>query len=131
MLSTFAYIYEALGIVSNEEDGLRQKPLVLSNLYININSRPILIRLSIVARPILAFLLKGSRFIDPIDGKAVCFTLWIWNTTKQRVVTKHSFLERHRLLWLYLKTKRIFFTAQKVLHFAPEQEFKRFKNNRI
>ena len=29
LLSTFAYIYDALGIVSNEEDGLRQKPLVL------------------------------------------------------------------------------------------------------
>jgi methionyl aminopeptidase len=29
LLSTFAYIYEALGIVSNEEDGLRQKPMVL------------------------------------------------------------------------------------------------------
>ena len=29
LLSTFAYIYDALGIVSNEEDGLRQKPLVM------------------------------------------------------------------------------------------------------
>jgi methionyl aminopeptidase len=29
LLSTFAYIYEALGIVSNEEDGLREKPMVL------------------------------------------------------------------------------------------------------
>ena len=29
LLSTFAYIYEALGIVSNEEDGLRQIPFVL------------------------------------------------------------------------------------------------------
>ncbi|WP_320815368.1 type I methionyl aminopeptidase [Flavobacterium sp.] len=29
LLSTFAYIYEALGITSNEEDGLRQIPFVL------------------------------------------------------------------------------------------------------
>jgi len=29
LLSTFAYIYDALGIVSNEEDGLRQKPFIL------------------------------------------------------------------------------------------------------
>ena len=29
LLSTFAYIYDALGIVSNEEDGLRQIPFVL------------------------------------------------------------------------------------------------------
>ena len=38
-------------------------------------------------------------------------------------------LERHRLLWLYLKNETNFFTANlKVLHFAPEQAFyKRFK----
>jgi predicted SAM-dependent methyltransferase len=39
-------------------------------------------------------------------------------------------LERHRLLWLYLKNKTDFFTTPKnVLHFAPEQAFyKRFRN---
>lgn len=39
-------------------------------------------------------------------------------------------LERHRLLWLYLKEKTDFFTAPlKVLHFAPEQPFlKRFRS---
>ena len=38
-------------------------------------------------------------------------------------------LERHRLLWLYLKEKTDFFSAPlKVLHFAPEQPFlKRFR----
>ena len=38
-------------------------------------------------------------------------------------------LERHRLLWLYLKHETNFFTAPlKVLHFAPEQAFyKKFK----
>ena len=38
-------------------------------------------------------------------------------------------LERHRLLWLYLKNETDLFTAhQKLLHFAPEQAFyKRFK----
>ena len=29
LLSTFAYVYEALGIKSNEEDGLRVHPLTL------------------------------------------------------------------------------------------------------
>ena len=29
LLSTFAYVYEALGIKSNEEDGLRVNPLTL------------------------------------------------------------------------------------------------------
>lgn len=39
-------------------------------------------------------------------------------------------LERHRLLWLYLKEKTTFFTDNlKVIHFAPEQPFlKRFKS---
>jgi SAM-dependent methyltransferase len=39
-------------------------------------------------------------------------------------------LERHRLLWLYLKNETDFFTAKaKVLHFAPEQAFyKKFRN---
>ena len=39
-------------------------------------------------------------------------------------------LERHRLLWLYLKNETDFFTAKKkVLHFAPEQAFyKTFRN---
>jgi methionyl aminopeptidase len=29
LLSTFAYVYEALGIVSNEEDEFRRTPLVI------------------------------------------------------------------------------------------------------
>ena len=39
-------------------------------------------------------------------------------------------LERHRLLWLFLKKETNFFTTPlKVLHFAPEQAFyKRFRN---
>jgi SAM-dependent methyltransferase len=39
-------------------------------------------------------------------------------------------LERHRLLWLYLKNETDFFSAPlKVLHFAPEQAFyKRFRS---
>ena len=39
-------------------------------------------------------------------------------------------LERHRLLWLYLKNETSFFSDPlKVLHFAPEQAFyQRFKN---
>ena len=41
-------------------------------------------------------------------------------------------LERHRLLWLYLKNETDFFTSQKkVLHIAPEQCFlKRFKKQK-
>ncbi len=46
-----------------------------------------------------------------------------------RLCPKCLSLERHRLLWLYLKKKTDFFSAPlKVLHFAPEQPFlKRFR----
>lgn len=46
-----------------------------------------------------------------------------------RMCPKCLSLERHRLLWLYLKEKTGFFTDKlKVLHFAPEQPYlKRFR----
>lgn len=49
--------------------------------------------------------------------------------TDNRLCPKCLSLERHRLLWLYLKNRTDFFTAPlKVLHFAPEQPFlKRFR----
>ena len=36
---------------------------------LNAVPRPILIRLSYIARPVLAIGLKGDRYEDPIDGK--------------------------------------------------------------
>ena len=100
---------------------------------LNTIPRPILIRLSIVARPILAFLLKGNRFTDPIDGKSFrMFLPYGYGNQRNNVLSPSTLsLERHRLLWLYLQNETDFFTAtikKKVLHFAPEQEFyKRFK----
>ena len=121
---------------------------------LNTIPRPILIRLSIVVRPILAFLLKGSRFTDPIDGKSFSMFLpYGYGNQRNNVLSPSTLsLERHRLLWLYLQNETDFFqseldsdspisknkriklrdaetsSALKVLHFAPEQEFyKRFK----
>ena len=103
----------------------------LFKLILNTIPRPILICLSIVVRPILAFLLKGSRFTDPIDGKSFrMFLPYGYGTQRNNVLSPSTLsLERHRLLWLYLQNETDFFTApKKVLHFAPEQEFyKRFK----
>lgn len=50
--------------------------------------------------------------------------------TDNRMCPKCLSLERHRLLWLYLKEKTGFFTENlKVLHFAPEQPYlKRFRS---
>ena len=105
----------------------------LFKLILNTIPRPILIRLSIVVRPMLAFVLKGSRFTDPIDGKSFSMFLpYGYGNQRNNVLSPSTLsLERHRLLWLYLQNETDFFTAtttKKVLHFAPEQEFyKRFK----
>ncbi len=97
-------------------------------LILNTIPRPILIRLSYYARPLIAFALKGSRFTDPIDGKSFkTFLPYGYVNQRNNVLSPSTFsLERHRLLWLYLKQETDFFenkTNKKVLHFAPEQCF--------
>ncbi|ULC60462.1 class I SAM-dependent methyltransferase [Flaviramulus sp. BrNp1-15] len=103
----------------------------LFKIILNVIPRPLLIRLSYVIRPILAFILKGNTFIDPIDSKGFkTFLPYGYGTQRNNVLSPSTLsLERHRLLWLYLKNETDFFTAKlKVLHFAPEQAFyKRFK----
>jgi len=104
----------------------------LFKLVLNTIPRPLLIRLSYWARPVLAFFLQGHNFIDPIDGKSFkSFLPYGYGKQRNNVLSPSTLsLERHRLLWLYLKNETNFFTAKlKVLHFAPEQAFhKRFKN---
>jgi hypothetical protein len=73
----------------------------------------------------------GSRFQDPISGKKYRKLLPYGRIqSRSNALAPHSMsLERHRLLWLYLKSKTNFFTASyKVLHIAPEYCFiKRFQ----
>ena len=108
----------------------------LFKFILNSIPRPILIRLSIVVRPILAFVLQGKNFTDPIDGKSFrIFLPYGYGSQRNNVLSPSTLsLERHRLLWLYLQNKTDFFTSKnikKVLHFAPEQEFyKRFKKQK-
>lgn len=103
---------------------------------LNVIPRPILIRLSYVARPLLALVLKGNKFTDPIDGKSFSMFLpYGYGTQRNNVLSPSTLsLERHRLLWLYLKNETDFFTStskKKVLHFAPEQAFyKLFRNQK-
>ena len=103
-------------------------------LILNTIPRPLLIRLSYVARPILALALKGNKFTDPIDGKSFrSFLPYGYGKQRNNVLSPSTLsLERHRLLWLYLNNETDFFTApKKVLHFAPEQAFyKRFRNQK-
>ena len=99
--------------------------------FLNLFPRPLLIRLSYVVRPLVAFFLKGKKYTDPIDGKSYRkFLPYGYENVRENVLAPGTLsLERHRLCWLYLKDETDFFSRpQRVLHFAPEQAFlKRFR----
>tara|TARA_R110002073_G_scaffold108336_3_gene243396 strand:+ start:65860 stop:66672 length:813 start_codon:yes stop_codon:yes gene_type:complete len=122
--------------------------LKLFKIILNTIPRPLLIKLSYVARPFIAFYLRGKNYTDPIDGKSFRkFLPYGYGTQRPNVLSPSTLsLERHRLLWLYLKEETSFFEHQnvissgverspnsasstlRVLHMAPEQCFlKRFK----
>lgn len=97
-----------------------------SKFVLNAIPRPLLIRISYFIQPIVAFALRGNRYTDPIDGKSYRkFLSYGYETTRKNVLAPGTFsLERHRLLWLYLKRETDFFEKpRKVLHVAPEQAF--------
>ena len=110
----------------------------LFKLILNVIPRPFLIRLSYTIRPFLAFFLKGNTYTDPIDGNSFkSFLPYGYGKQRDNALSPSTLsLERHRLLWLYLKNETDFFQPElvsgsvklKVLHFAPEQAFyKRFR----
>ncbi len=107
----------------------------LFKLILNTIPRPYLIKLSYLIRPVLSSYLKGDRYTDPIDEKSFKkFLPYGYGKQRPNVLSPSTLsLERHRLMWLYLKNKTNFFTAKKkVLHMAPEQcflpIFKKMKN---
>ena len=106
----------------------------LFKLILNTIPRPLLIRLSYVARPMLALALKGNTYTDPIDDRSFKkFLPYGYGQQRENVLSPSTLsLERHRLLWLYLKNETDFFTApKKFLHVAPEQAFyKRFRKQK-
>lgn len=89
--------------------------------------RPWLIRLSYVVQFFAPVLYGGSRFTDPIDGRSYRKFLpygYGGNIRDNALSPGTNSLERHRLMYLYLKRDTDFFTkSQKVLHVAPEQCF--------
>lgn len=99
---------------------------------LNTIPRPLLIRLSYVVKPVFLLTLRGNKYTDPIDGRSFKkFLPYGYEQQRENVLSPSTLsLERHRLLWLYLKEHTTFFTAShKVLHFAPEQAFySRFRN---
>ena len=103
----------------------------LFKFVLNTLPRPFLIKLSYIARPILIFIFKGDTYTDPIDGLSFKrFLPYGYGKQRSNVLSPSTLsLERHRLLWLYLKNETDFFSKSlNVLHFAPEQCFlKRFR----
>ena len=90
--------------------------------------RPILIKLSLIFQKLSPLLYAGDRYEDPINRKTYRkFLPYGYGGVAKRnnVLSPGTLsLERHRLLWLYLKNRTDFFTANyKMLHIAPEQCF--------
>lgn len=100
--------------------------------------RPLLIRLSYVFRLIAPLLYAGNKVECPVCGNKFRKFLSYGSKTAHRpnVLCPYCLsLERHRLMWLYLKQRTNFFTAGlDVLHIAPEQcfygKFKKLSNIR-
>ena len=95
---------------------------------LNTIPRPWLIKVSYLVRPIISWYLKGDRFTDPIDGKSFRkFLPYGYGKQRENALSPSTLsLERHRLMWLFLKDETDFFTSKKtlkVLHIAPEQCF--------
>ncbi|MDD7915832.1 class I SAM-dependent methyltransferase [Polaribacter ponticola] len=95
---------------------------------LNTVPRPWLIKASYLVRPVIAFTLKGHKFTDPIDGKSFRkFLPYGYGKQRENALSPSTLsLERHRLMWLFLKDETSFFTSKKelkTLHIAPEQCF--------
>lgn len=76
--------------------------------------------------PFLDFYYRGNRFTDPINDKSYRkFLPYGYVKIRPNVLSPGTLsLERHRLIWLYLKNETDFFESpSKVLHMAPEKAF--------
>ena len=83
----------------------------LIKFLLNTFSRKLLISLSIKLRPLFNILFSGDKYIDPINEKSYSkFFPYGYNNTRRNALSLGTLsLERHRLLWLYLKNETSFF----------------------
>lgn len=106
------------------------------NWLLNTLPRPWLIRLSYVFKFFAPVVYKGNKVECPVCKKSFRKFLSYGSAVAHRenVLCPYDLtLERHRLMWLYLKNKSDFFTKPnlKVMHIAPEQCFhKIFKHQK-
>lgn len=100
-------------------------------LFTKIFPRQTLIRFSALFSFLIRPFYIGNKVECPVCGKHFRKFLpyGYGKAMDNRLCPYCLSLERHRLIWLYLKQRSNFFEAPlKVLHFAPEQPFlKRFK----
>jgi SAM-dependent methyltransferase len=107
----------------------------LYKFLLNKLPRPLLIRLSYVFRVFAPLLYKGNKVECPVCERSFSKFLSYGSDVAHRenVLCPYDLtLERHRLMWLYLK-RTDFFTAENlsVLHIAPEQCFhKKFQQQK-
>ena len=97
--------------------------------------RPFLIRLSYDFLIFVPILYRGNKVECPVCEKSFSkFLPYGYVNQRDSVLCPYDLtLERHRLMWLYLKNESDFFTKSNlnVLHIAPEQCFyKLFKNQK-
>jgi SAM-dependent methyltransferase len=103
---------------------------------LNTLPRPLLIRLSYPFKLIAPLLYRGNNVECPVCERSFRKFLSYGSDVAHRenVLCPYDLtLERHRLMWLYLRDESNFFTQDQlnVLHIAPEQCFhKRFKKQK-
>jgi len=97
--------------------------------------RPFLQRVAPTGIRLVAIFYMGNKVTCPISGKSYRKFLPYGreNPRANALCPDCLSLERHRLLWLYMKDMTDFFTARKkLLHIAPEQclmeKFRKMKN---
>ena len=93
---------------------------------LNTLPRPLLIRLSYIFKTFAPILYRGNNVECPVCEKKFSKFLSYGSNVAHRenVLCPYDLtLERHRLMYLYLKQESNFFTAENlsVLHMAPEQ----------
>lgn len=99
----------------------------LYKYLLRVIPRPWLIRLSYIFRLVAPLVYKGNNVECPVCEKSFRKFLSYGSKVAHRenVLCPYDLtLERHRLMWVYLKNHSDFFkTPKKVMHIAPEQCF--------
>ncbi len=103
-------------------------------ILLNYIPRPILINISLLISKPISLIYQGNNVECPVCGKSFRKFLpygYASGNKDNRLCPNCLSLERHRLLWMFLKNKTDIFSSRlKVLNIAPEQPFiKRFKKS--